>query len=262
VIIKDLSDNRAAWAALPDLMASVPEEIHVVLIEPKPDKRTKTYKALQKQADIKEYKLWSEREALRAEQWTVGEAKRMGVKLDKGAAHLLVQRSLAVSEKGAVIDQWRLLSALEKLAPFGTIEPAQVEKYIEETPVESVFALFETALQGDAARVKGMIEAFQASEDPFKLFGLLSGQVFWLATLAVSRESTQTVARDFGTRPFVLGKLAPYVGKLSAPGIKRVVSIFAEADIAMKTSAAEPWLLIERALLKVAHLSHDKSSAR
>jgi DNA polymerase III delta subunit len=167
---------------------------------------------------------------------------------------LLVARSLVVSERGAVIDQWRLLSHLEKLAPLGKISPAEVEMYIEETPVENVFALLETSLRGDRARVKEMIGRLEASEDPFRLFGLLSGQVFLLAALATSGVSNQTVAKDFAAHPFILGKLAPYVKKLGASGIRHIASAFAEADAAMKTSASDPWLLIERALLKVAGL--------
>jgi DNA polymerase III delta subunit len=261
VIIQNLSDNKSVWAALPDYTLNMSEDTHLVLVEQKPDKRTKTYKTLHKQADVKEYKLWSDRETGAAERWVAGEAGRMGIRLGSGAARLLTARSLVVSERGAVIDQWRLLSHLEKLAPLGEVGPAEVEAYIEETPVENVFALLETSLRGDGARVKEMIGRLEASEDPFRLFGLLSGQAFLLAALATSNEPSQTVAKDFSAHPFILGKLAPYGKKLGIPGIRHVASAFAEADAAMKTSASDPWLLIERALLKVAALHHSKNSA-
>lgn len=261
VIVKALSGNKAAWTALPDYIPNMSEDIHLVLIEPKPDKRTKTYKTLQKQAEIKEYKVWSDREATAAERWATGEARRMGLTLESGAVRLLVARSLVAAERGAVIDQWRLLSHLEKLTPLGNVGPAEVERYIEETPVENVFALFETALRGEGTRVKEVIGRLEASEDPFRLFGLLSGQAFLLAALAVGEGSSQTVAKDFAAHPFILGKLAPYAKKLGGPGVQYVASAFAEADAAMKTSASDPWLLIERALLKVALSPGIKNSA-
>lgn len=261
IIITNLSDNKAAWTALADYVPKVSDDTRVILIEPKPDKRTKTYKALQKHADIKEYKLWSEREEAAAERWTKDEAKQLGVTLKGAAARLVVARSLVAREKGAVIDQWRIMSSLEKLAPLGTVGPEEVEMYIEETPVESVFGLLETALRGDSVRVKAMIESLQAGDDPFRLFGLLGGQVFWLAALTTASEPSQSVTQDFATHPFILGKLAPYGRKLGASRVKQAVSVFADADAAMKTSAADPWLLIERALLKVAQLSGSKNSA-
>lgn len=262
VIIKNLSDNKAVWAALPDYIANMSEDTHLVLIEPKPDKRTKTYKTLQKHASLKEHKVWSDRETAAAERWVAGEAVRLGVTLDSGAARLLVVRSLVVSERGAVIDQWRLLSNLEKLAPIGNVGPDEVERYIEETPVENVFALFETALRGDDVRVKEVISRLETSQDPFRLLGLLGGQAFLLAALAVAEDSSQAVAKDFAAHPFILGKLNPYSKRLGAAGVRHVASAFAEADTAVKTSATDPWLLIERALLKIARLPGIKNSAR
>ncbi len=244
VVIKNLSENKILWGALETWIERVSDDVHVVLVESKVDKRTKTYKALQKVATMWESKLWTERDTLRAEQWVVNEAKALGFKLDKKNAHVLVARVGS--------DQWELYHALEKLAVIETVSPVIIEGIIEAHPIENVFNLLDAALKGDALKVKKMLETLEANEDPYRLFGLLSGQVYQLAILSIAKKPVSDVAREVGVHPFVLSKLVPYAKQLGRIGTKKVVAAFAEADADMKTSAHDPWLLIERALLKVA----------
>jgi DNA polymerase-3 subunit delta len=243
VVIKNLSENKTLWTEFGDWLERISDDIHLVLIDTKPDKRTKTYKDLQKVADIHEYKVWGERDVALAEKWVVHEAQTLGRELDKKLAHFLVRR--------VGVDQWRLYNALQKLVLLDEITILVIEDIIEANPSESVFNVFEAALQGDVDRVRDMIAVFELSEDPFRLFGLLSGQAFQLAVLAVTDKPAGEVAKDIGAHPFALGKLAPYAKKLSRADARKIIEAFSEADEAMKTSAAEPWLLIERALAKV-----------
>lgn len=258
IVMKNLSESKAAWTAFADFIPKISDDSQLILVETSPDKRTKTFKTLQKHAEITEYKPWGERETAPAEMWMLAEAKRMGLKLDKLAATILVRRAMVTGDKSIFIDQWRLMSALEKLAPLGEVKAGDVERYIEDTPIENVFVLLETALKGDRTRLHEMISRLEMSEDPFKLFGLLAGQIFWLAALSVSGGSTAVTAKDMGAHPFVLGKLAPFAKRFGHEGVKEAVLAVAEADVKMKTSAASPWLLIERALLKFAHAGNEK----
>lgn len=246
VIIKNLSENKTLWSTLETWIGRVSDDVHIVLVERKPDKRTKTYKELQKVARLHESKLWSERDTLKAEQWVAGEAKVLGFDLDKKSAHVLVVR--------VGVDQWLLYRALEKLAVVETVSPAVIEELIAASPTENVFNLLDAALKGDVSKMKKMLKTLETTEEPYRLFGLLSGQAFWLAALSVAEKPLAEVARELMAHPFTLSKLASYAKKLDKTDIKNVIAAFAEADNAMKTSAAEPWLLIERALLKVARL--------
>jgi DNA polymerase-3 subunit delta len=246
VIIKNLSENKTLWTTFSEWASRVSSDVHLVLVEPKPDKRTKTYKDLQKIADVRESKLWTERDFLKAEQWTVIEAKQRGFTLDKKSAHVLVER--------VGVNQWQLAHALEKLAVADVVSPEVVEALIEANPVENVFLLFEAALGGDGVRIKKMLQILETTEDPYRLLGLLGGQAVQLAVVAVTDKPTAEVASDMGVHPYALSKLAPAARKLGRSGAKKVVAAFAEADAGVKTSAADPWLLIERALIKVACL--------
>jgi len=246
VIIKNLSDNTAVWHDFADWLPKVSDDIHLVLVEPKPDKRTRTYKELLKVADVKNFAIWGERDVSKAEQWAVEEAKQLGLTLDKGLAGILVART--------GIDQWRLYHSLEKLAVLDKVDKSVIEEIVDRNPSENIFQLFEIALKGQTEKLHNMIQVLEKTEDAYRSFGLLSSQAFQLATLAVTEKSSGEVAKDLGVHPFVLSKLSSYAKQQGKSGARNIIAAFADADEAMKTSTADPWLLIERALLRVNEL--------
>lgn len=246
VVIKSLSDNKKLWDILPEWLEKSDVDTHVVLVEPKPDKRTKTYKELKKNADVREFASWGDRDVMAAEKWVVDEAARQDMKLDKKLAQQLVAR--------VGLDQWQLFHAIEKLAVLDTVDADTIERVVEANPTENVFNLLDAALRGDSRKVATMIQTLQISQDPYMTFGLLSGQVFQLAALVTTDKPAGELASVIGAHPYALGKLAPYAKKLGRSGARRILTIFADADAAMKSSAVDPWLLVERALIKTTTL--------
>lgn len=242
VIIRALSENKQLWEVLPDWLERTSGDTHVVLVEPKPDKRTKTYKDLKKYAQVQEYNPWGDRDVMQAEKWVAEEAKRHGLLLDKKLAQQLVAR--------VGMDQWLLFHAIEKLAVLDTVTAEMIEQLIEANPTENVFNLLDAALRGDTRKVSGMIRTLRLGQDPYMTFGLLGGQVFQLVALAASDKPSGEVAKDIGAHPYALGKLAPHAKKLGRSGTKKLARIFADADTAMKSTATDPWILIEQALIK------------
>lgn len=244
VIIKGLSENKTVWEALPDWLPRISDDVHVVFVETKPDKRTKTYKDLVKNTEVQEFAAWSERDTVKAEQWVVSEATARGFELDRKSAQTLVGRVGA--------DQWELSHALEKLSVLDTVSPQIIEDTIEANPSENVFNLLDAALRGETAKVTTMLRTLEQTEDPYMVFGLLSAQVFQLAALAHTDKPAAEVAKDIAAHPFALSKLAPHAQRLGKTGAKKALSVFASADTAMKTSGGEPWILVEKALITVA----------
>ena len=246
VVIKNLSDNKKLWDVLPEWLEKSDPDTHVVLVESKPDKRTKTYKELKKNATVQEFTIWGDRDVMAAEKWVVDEAVRQDVVLDKKLAQQVVAR--------VGLDQWQLFHAIEKLAVLETVDSDTIERVIEANPTENVFNLLDAALRGDSKKVGAMIKTLQISQDPYMTFGLLAGQVFQLAALAATDKPSGEIAPAIGAHPYALGKLAPYAKKLGRSGTRRIVTIFADADADMKSSATDPWLLVERVLIKTATL--------
>lgn len=244
VIIRDLSTNKSVWTALGERLDTIGDEVHLVLVEPALDKRTSTYKKLQKMADIKTFVAWTERDSGKAELWVGQQAKQLGIVMDKKSIQTLLNR--------VGLDQWSLYHALEKLAVLGTADVSVIEEIIEAQPNENVFNLLDAALNGNSRRVSEMIRGLQRSQDPYMTFGLLSGQVFQLAALAVSDNTSTELAGSIGAHPYALGKLAPYARKLGRNGTKTMVRTFADTDSLMKSTPTDPWILIEQALIKSA----------
>ena len=244
VIIRDLSSNKSIWAALGDNLDRMSDDVHLVLIEPSIDKRTSTYKKLQKIGEVKTFASWTDRDEAKAEMWTAEQARQLGITMDKKSIQTLV--------RCVGLDQWQLYHALEKLAVLDTVDSDIIEQTIEAQATENVFNLLDAALRGNTRQVTMMINTLERTQDPYMTFGLLSGQVFQLAALAVADKPASAVASDIGAHPYALGKLAPHAKTLGRTGVRKVMTIFADTDTDMKSIAADPWLLIEKALIKTA----------
>jgi len=259
VIIRALSSNKYTWEALPQHLERMSNDIDLILVETSPDKRTKTYKTLQKAAVVKDFQVWGERDSSQAQRWILDEAGRMNMKLDAITARAVLDRCFVMSAKGqSVVDQWQIKHALEKLSVFDSVTPEIVEKYIDEHPVDSVFSIFETALKANSKALHQLIRDIEPREDAFKVFGLLSSQMFQLATLASSNASSADIAKAIGVHPYAASKLNTFAKKLTKRDIRRMVLVFAEADEALKLSKADPWVLIEQALMKFSQVAKGK----
>lgn len=242
VIIKDLSQNSAVWEKLPEWIDRISDDINLVLIDGKPDKRTTGYKEVKKRVVLKEFPVWGDRDQALAETWLLKHAKTLDVALDKKLAHHIVER--------VGLDQWQLASSLEKISLLETITPLTINDIIDPKPSENVFQLFELALDGRREAVHDMIRTLELVDDPYKLFALLSSQAFQLAAVA-SASKTDNPVKDFGIHPYVAGKLSRHGSRLGVRGTARILSLFAQTDADMKRSKGEPWLLIEQALLSI-----------
>lgn len=241
VIITDLSQNTIVWPLLGDWLDRVSDTTHLVLNDGKPDKRTAAYKALKSAGVVKEFTSWTDRDQGAAETWLMSYAKDHGLTLDKKSAHHIVGR--------VGLDQWQLASAVEKLSLLDEVTTDSINEHIDPNPSENVFQVFELALEGKLPQLQAVLRTLELTEEPYKLFALLSSQAFQLLAVALDNGLRQPT-KDFGIHPFVASKLARHAKRIGPQGARWVVRAFADADADMKRSRGEPWLLIERALVK------------
>lgn len=241
VIISELSQNTTVWPLLSDWLERVSDTTHLVLTDEKPDKRTAAYKALKAGGAVKEFASWTDRDQSTAEQWLINYAKDHSLTLDKKSAHHIVAR--------VGLDQWQLASAVEKLSLLDEVTIDTINEHIDPNPTENVFQVFELALEGRLPQLQSVLRTLELTEEPYKLFALLSSQAFQLLAVTLD-DGTRQPTKDFGIHPFVASKLARHAKRIGPRGAKRVIRAFADADADMKRSRAEPWLLIERALVK------------
>ena len=245
IIIRGLSSNKSIWPVFGDWLSKISDDIQLVLVEPKPDKRTVAFKSIKDTAVVKEFFVWSDRDIMRAEKWAIDEAKNLGFDLDKKSAQVLVGR--------VGVDQWGIFHALEKLSMVDAVTPEIIMDIIEPSSLENVFNLFETAIRGEKKQLQNIIRNLEQTEDIYRLSALLFSQGFQLAAISTAGND-DNVAKDFGIHPFVVSKLSQIAKKIGKSGVAQVIGILAEADDDMKLSRAEPWLLVERALMKIANI--------
>lgn len=239
VIIEELSKNKTIWTGIDELLAGVPDEITLLLVESTPDKRTKAYKWLQKNAEIREFNELDERAAA---QWLQAEAKRSDTELHPEAARYLVQY--------VGLDQWRLKGELDKLLLAEVpITKELIQDVTEPHPQATAFELLDAAFGGDQDTLERLLAIVSRSEDPYKFFGLLASQVFALvAVKAAGQRGSDGVAKDLGLHPFVVRKLGGLADRLNQAKVNQVVETLAKGDEQLKTTGAEPWQLIGRML--------------
>ncbi len=237
IVIKKVSENKAIWSLLGEWLDRVGDTI-VVLIEEKLDKRTKTYKWLQKKAQIYESCIMQPSEA---EQWLV----KQEPSLNRSIAKFLV------SYIG--VDQWRLSNDLEKLRLSGReLSEELVRELIEPTPQATSFELLDAAFSRNHALMEHYLSVISHTEEPNKFFGLISSQIYALALIQASDgRSHNEISKMSAVHPYVLQKLTPLARQTTAGQLSALINKLADLDVNLKSRSVEPWVQIRSFLLQI-----------
>lgn len=237
----DLWQNIAAWAE------RLSGDTLLVFVEPKPDKRTSTYKWLKKNADVQEFQPLDERDVRGLAKWVEEYARETGLRLTGHQAQRLA--SMAGS------NQWELAHAVDKLALVDEVTDEWIDNVVQASPSENVFALFETVLNDDVARLHDMLAALRQSEDPYRILGLINSQALQLTALVYGDGNVSKVASDTGaSSSYPFQKLASFAVRLGKSQVRDMIALLADADIRLKSSDADPWVVLESTLVRIASL--------
>lgn len=252
IVLQHPSKNAELWEKLPELLARVGDDT-IILVDAKPDKRTKTFKWLQKNAEVVVCEPLLAKQAPEAEKWLRDYAQKSGVELAAATAKSMVARATVADGDKQVIDQQRLAQAVSQLKLHeGKITEETLGTILGEVTTDAVFDLFSAALSGNAARVQQMCARLAQSEDGFKVMGLLSSQLTNLVALVLAGNMpSDQVAKDIGAHPFAVKQLTHFAKNIDEPTAAKLTAIFATADLRIKKGQLMPWKAIELALLEV-----------
>lgn len=233
-VLRGASTNKPLWDELCDVLEKTPDA-DLLIVEGKPDKRTRTFKWLQKNAETRECKLLDERETIT---WLETEARGQGIALSRELATFLVHHSGT--------DQWRLYNDLIKLSLAGKpMSRDLIKELIEPNPTATVFELLDAILAGRHKDAQQILDIVRIHEDPYKFMGLLISQLFALAVcVAADHRPSQTIAKDAGIHPYVAQKTAVLARNIDKQRLKKIISIVEEGDLLLKTSGGDPWTII------------------
>ena len=243
-LISKLGENSEIWSQLPDMKFD--DDRTIILVEDKIDKRTKTYKWLQKNAKVQEFSPLSDRQKPQLLKWCVAEAKARGCELTNHQAEIIVDR--------LGFDQLRLSNFLDQLALAEKVTDDLIDNFIPLARTENVFDLFVSALAGDYDKVHDIISYLESEsgvDGAYQTMGLLASQTTNLTALVLADGDSKLVASDFSASPYVLRKLASSAKGVDKKKLKRINDALLRADLQMKTTSVNPWLLVEAALVGI-----------
>ncbi len=243
VVVREASTNKLLWEALANWLERVPTETTLVLAESAPDKRTKTYKLLAKMSDLRE--LGDLQESALAK-WLQQYTASLDGSIDLQSAHYLVQQ--------VGLDQWRLSQEIQKLVHYNrAISKESIDVLVEATPQANVFELLDAALGRQPTLVRHLLHKHSAIEDPYKLFGLLVSQIQALVIVKHAEgRAPDTIARETGLHPFVVRKTQTLARVIDKNELNVMINAIATCDTHLKSTGADPWLLLEQCLSKLA----------
>lgn len=231
VVLRSPGANKLFVESAEDLLTDLSEVTDVVIVEPKPDKRTAYYKFLKKKTDLKEF---NELDAPQLSKWLVSSAKEQGGTLSSSDATYLVNRVGA--------NQMLLQNELQKLLNYDKkISRESIDLLSERTPQSTTFDLLDAALKGNK---KQALELYQEQRsmkvEPQQIIALLGWQLHALALVktAGDRDARQ-IASEAKLNPFVVRKTQSLAKHMSLSDVKQLVHKVRLLDERLKSESID-----------------------
>lgn len=248
IVCRGLSENKPAWDKLAEWVNEVSDDTVLVLIEAKPDKRTKAYKAIAKHARVTTAEQLTDRDWRQAEAWLDEYAHIRGVKLSRQQIHEMVARAYIPGDRPGrqLIDQQIIATAVDALAALPAVDDDAISAVMPHSSHGTVFDILSYALTGERTRVDDLILQLRRQDDALAVFPSLLSQWTQLVEVALVGERA---AAELGVHPYVAQKLAGLARGIRRDRLQEITVLGARLDADMKRSGIEPWDAIDRFIL-------------
>ena len=262
-MLRQLSEHKELWAKLGEWARDVSVDTTLVLVEAKPDKRTKAYKTLARAGEVIAAEPLTERTRSAAETWLRDLARAQGVEISRAQAANMVSRALISNETSRIaeVDQLQLAHAVKALVNVDTVTDEAIAAVLPPAREFSVFDILELAARRDVRAAQKALSELRATDDPYKVMALLWVQWAQLAAAMMAEgASSAQIASDLAIHPFVAKKLQALAPYFSAASVRELTQLAAELDYQSKTLAAAPWDIIDRFVLTVSTRNSPQES--
>jgi DNA polymerase III delta subunit len=218
-------------------VAQIPNEVEVVIVDPKPDGRLKAVKDLKKLAKVRDFPRISN-----LRQFILDEAADQEVEIKTNA--------VAELENFCGGDQYRIAIEIARFKSLGKVITVEnIHKFVEPDISVDAFNILDDIFAGRKALALEKIKVLQKTEDPNKFWGLVGSQIFILAVAVNSDKSPPEIAKEFAIHPFRMQKALEVARRVSKSEIQEIAQIVADADAKLKTSdPAAGWKYVELAI--------------
>lgn len=231
VVVSDIFLSKPTLELFLSLYDQIPDEIDVVLVDGKADKRTKLYKTLQANQQIKEFFALK---GLALTRWIGDYAKIHGSTISNENAEYLIDR--------VGLNQMMLAREIEKLAIDTPITKELIASRTEQQLQATIFELLDVIFAGNDKRTLEIYDELLLSKtDPSEIIALISWQLNILAVVIYSGSTDSgEIARLAKLHPFVVGKALKVTSRLNKTSLKLAIEKVLDADLRIKTSSSSP----------------------
>lgn len=244
LIVRNISKNKELLESLEILFEQTSEQVDLVLVESRPDKRTSWYKLLQKQAGFLAFDTLDRRATI---SWLLHRATQVGVSINTQSAEILVDR--------IGINLHQIDTELQKLRHVsGNVSRADIELHTQPTLQSSVFQLLDAAAAGnDMEALRLYDELILQKIEPQAVWAMCIWQVHIFAVVATSTTTNSAqIARDAGISPFVASKALTAITHLGRSRVKQLVALLRRYDIRLKQESLDISEVIRYFIVSVA----------
>jgi DNA polymerase-3 subunit delta len=223
ILASNLAKAKPTSEQIDEIISSTAESTNLVIIDPKPDKRTVMYKKLSKLKGAKEFKNLTGGELIR---WVTSEAKRRGAEITTADAKYLADM---VGE-----DQWTLNNEIDKLTSYNhKITKTTIDELAVPSLENNTFVLTEALASKDLSRVLKLYKDIKLQGHADQL--ILGAITYQYRTIMLALLKDSELNRAYKMSPYSLSKSQPLASKYDLDDIKKAYKIIADSDMATKS---------------------------
>ena len=223
ILASNLAKAKPTSEQIDEIISNTAESTNLVIIDPKPDKRTVMYKKLAKLKGAKEFKNLMGGELIR---WVTSEAKRRGAEITTADAKYLADK---VGE-----DQWTLNNEIDKLSNYNhKITKATIDELAVPSLENNTFVLTEALANKDLSRVLKLYKDIKLQGHADQL--ILGAITYQYRTIMLALLGDSELNRAYKMSPYSLSKSQSLASKYDLDDIKKAYKIIADSDMATKS---------------------------
>ena len=236
------------WAGTGERLANVPESTDVIFVDAAVGRGNPLLRELRPHSQVHEFRLPSIREM---PGWVRQRADRMGAAIEPSAISALVD---AIGNDTRLVDM-----ELQKLALYrsgSVIRRQDVEAMVSYVREANIFAAVDAALEGRAGIALRMAhQLLEAGRPPTYVITMLARQVRFLI-LAKDLKGRGFAQDEIGRRLSISGypltKTMQQEGRFTAEGLSEIHRRLLEADLSIKTGAADEEMALDNLIVSLA----------
>lgn len=248
IVVEDSGLFKHGGEALAEYLAAPSPTTVFVFAESEVDKRSRLYKAVQKNGRAVEFVVQEEGTLKR---WILGLLKKEEKQITEQALHLFLEKTGS--------DMENIRKELEKLLCYtlqkDCILPEDVEVICTQRISNKIFDMINAIADKRQKQALHLYyDLLALKEPPMRILFLIARQFNLLLQVKELKRKgydNKTISTKTGLHSFVVGKYAAQAGKFRTADLKRAVTACVEAEEAVKTGRMEDRLSVE--LLIVAY---------